>query len=93
MSREAISILSGKYKRFTFVHSVEVNIVTARAGTARGTSVIITFGEKDPEATLLYILHLMNRKLEMIVIIITDVYRSVKSLQNLVKFYEGLSNQ
>ena len=33
----------------------EVNIVTARAETAGGTSGIITFGEKDPDATLLYI--------------------------------------
>ena len=26
-SREAISILSGKYKRFTFVHSLSVNMI------------------------------------------------------------------
>ena len=31
------------------------NIVTAGAGTANGTSGIMTFGEKDPNATLLYI--------------------------------------
>ena len=31
----------------------EVNTITAHAGTAHGTSGIITFGEKDPEATLL----------------------------------------
>ena len=30
----------------------EVNRVTARAWTARGTSGIITFGEKDPKVTL-----------------------------------------
>ena len=30
----------------------EVNIVTARARTAHGTIVIITFGEEGPEATL-----------------------------------------
>ena len=29
----------------------EVNIVTAHAGIALGMSGIITFGEKDPEAT------------------------------------------
>ena len=57
----------------------EVNIVTARAGTARGTSGIISFEEKDPDATLLYIWQLINRKLEMNVIVITDIYRSVKS--------------
>ena len=33
----------------------EVYVVTARAGTANGTSGIMTFGEKDPNATLLYI--------------------------------------
>ena len=33
----------------------EVNIVTAHAGTASGMSGIITFGEKDPDATLLHI--------------------------------------
>ena len=38
----------------------EVNKVTARAGTASGTSVIITFGEKDPDATLLYIDNLLT---------------------------------
>ena len=30
----------------------EVNRITARAGAVRGTSGIITFGGKDPEATL-----------------------------------------
>ena len=30
----------------------EINRTTARAGTARGTSGIITFWEKDPEATI-----------------------------------------
>ena len=30
----------------------QVNRITASAGTARGTSGIITHGEKDPEATL-----------------------------------------
>ena len=33
----------------------EVNIVTAHAGTASGTSGISTFGGKDSDATLLYI--------------------------------------
>ena len=33
----------------------EVNIVTAHAGTASGKSGIITFREKDPDATVLYI--------------------------------------
>ena len=58
----------------------KVNIVTARAGTATGTSGIITFGGKDPDATLPYIWQLINRKLEMNVIIITDINRSIKSL-------------
>ena len=30
----------------------EINIITARAGTAPGMSGIITFWEKDPEATI-----------------------------------------
>ena len=30
----------------------EVNRIIARAGTARGTGEIITFEEKDPEATI-----------------------------------------
>ena len=32
----------------------EVNRITARAGTARGTSGMITLGEKDAETTLLF---------------------------------------
>ena len=31
----------------------KVNRIAARAGTARGTSGIITFGEKDLEATII----------------------------------------
>ena len=35
-----------------YVAFYDVNRVMARAGTARGTSGIITFGKKEPEATL-----------------------------------------
>ena len=38
---------------FDFKGFDEVNRITARAETARGTSGIITYGEKDPEAPLL----------------------------------------
>ena len=37
----------------------EINIVTERVETERGTSGLIIFGEKDLEATQLYIWHLI----------------------------------
>ena len=41
---------------FNFKGFHKVDRITARAGTARGISGIITFGGKDPEATL-YVIH------------------------------------
>ena len=40
--------------KFNFKGFNEVNRITVRAGTARGTSVIITFREKDSEATSVF---------------------------------------
>ena len=54
------------WERLIYKTFHEINIVKALDGAARGTSEIIIFGEKDDEATLLYIWHLMNRKLEML---------------------------
>ena len=47
------------WEQLNYKASHEVNIVTARAGTASGTSGIITLGEKNPDATLQYIDNLL----------------------------------
>ena len=51
----------------TFDGFHEVNRITGRAGTARDTSEIITFGEKGPEATLLLSLWLRGAGLNRVI--------------------------